>query len=281
MTEGTPTQATGVRGRDGRLAVRVLLACAVLAPVTDLRARAGEAKTAAEVAAELANPLAPVTTLAGNVRAEMGNGPDSDTNVQLRLQPAFFRPFADGSALLLRTSLPVRFNEWPVRADGLGDVSIVPYYVPDTTATTFVGYGGALILPTATDDTLGSGKWSAGPAVIFAMTGQPLTWGGLLQHVWSFAGAADRVGVSATTVQPFLTWLLRDGWAATVSSETVYNRKAGTGTAWTVPLTVGVSKVVGVGGTFVNLGLAYVKYLEHPSDTTQSELRLSATYVWR
>lgn len=233
------------------------------------------------MAAELANPLAPVTTLAGNVRAEMGNGPLDETHYQLRLQPSFFKPFADKSALLVRTVVPLLLKGWPVSARGLGDISITPYYVADTTSTTFVGYGGALILPSATGDALGSGKWAAGPAMIVANTGKPITWGGLLQHVWSFAGAADRTDVSVTTVQPFLTYLLSDGWAATVSSETTYNWNAGSGDEWTVPLTLGFSKVVRFGSEFVNLGLAYVKYLDHPAYTTTSEVRLSTTYVWR
>lgn len=247
-------------------------------------ASAETSKAASEeekIAADLANPLAPITTLAGNVRAEMGNGPEDDTNYQLRLQPSFFRPFADKSALLVRTIVPLRFNSWPSNDNGLGDISIIPYYVPDTTSTTFVGYGGVLILPTATEDALGTGKWAAGPAVIVARTGKPITWGGLVQHVWSFAGDADRGDVSVTTVQPFLTYLLPDGWAATVSSETTYNWEASAGDEWTVPLALGASKVVQFGGEFVNLGLAYVNYLERPDYTTKSEVRLSATYVWR
>lgn len=261
--------------------IRVTLASAALLLATNLEAWAGGAKTVEEVAAELANPLAPITTLAANMRAEMGNGPEDDTNYQLRLQPSFFKPFADKSALLVRTILPLRFNRWPTSANGLGDFSIIPYYVPDTTSTTLVGYGGALILPTASEDALGTGKWAAGPAVILAKTGKPITWGGLVQHVWSFAGAADRADVSVTTVQPFFTYLLPDGWAATITSETTYNWKTSTGNEWKVPITLGISKVVRFGGEFVNLGLAYVNYLERPATTTKSEVRLSATYVWR
>jgi hypothetical protein len=169
----------------------------------------------------------------------------------------------------------------PGHASGLGDVSIMPYYVPDTTSATFVGYAGALILPMATDDAIGPGKWAAGPAVIVARTGKPITRGGPLQHVWCVAGAGERSGVSVTTVQPFLTYLLPDGWAATVSSESNYNRNAGPGSAWTVPLTLGIPKVVQIGGEFVNLGLAYVDCPARPDFTTKAELHFSATYVWR
>jgi len=242
--------------------------CAVFVLTAGLEARAAGAETVDQVAAELANPLAPITTLAANTRAEMGNGPQDKTNYQLRLQPSFFVPFASNSALLVRTIVPLRSLNWPADASGLGDASIIPYYVPDISSATFVGYGGALILPTATDDGLGSGKWAAGPAVIVAQTGKPVTWGGLLQHVWSIAGGAERAGVSVTTVQPFLTYLLPDGWAATVTSESSYNWSAGAGNGWIVPLTVGVSKVVQIGGEFINFGFAYVDYLTRPDFTT-------------
>ena len=261
--------------------IRITLASAVLLLAGNLDARAGEATTVEEVAAELANPLAPITTLAANVRVEMGNGPDDDTNYQLRLQPSFFKPFADKSALLVRTILPLRSINWPTSDHGLGDITIVPYYVPDVTSSTFVGYGGALILPTATEDVLGIGKWAAGPAAIVAKTGKPITWGGLVQHVWSFAGDDDRADVSVTTVQPFFTYLLHDGWAATVTSESTYNWEASVDNEWTVPLALSITKVMQFGGEFVSLGLAYVNYLEHPDFMTESEFRFSVTYVLR
>ena len=61
-------------------AARAAVACAILVPVASLETRAGKAETVDQVAAELANPLAPVTTLAANVRAEMGNGPQDETH---------------------------------------------------------------------------------------------------------------------------------------------------------------------------------------------------------
>jgi len=261
--------------------IRSFLAVAALLLAANAYGETVEQKTVEEVAAELANPLAPITTLSGQLRAEIGNGPDEETNYQLRLQPSFFKPFEDKSALLVRTILPLRSNRWPTTDDGLGDISIVPYYVPDITSTTFVGYGGALVLPTATEDALGSGKWAAGPAAIVAKTGKPITWGGLVQHVWSFAGDSDRGDVSVTTLQPFLTYLLSDGWAATVTSEMTYNWEATSGDEWTVPLAFAIAKVVRFGGEFVNLGLAYVNYVERPDYASKSEIRLSATYVLR
>lgn len=178
----------------------VMLACGWLAVAPSHAADATPARSVEEVATELANPLAPVTTLGVQYRAEFGNGPSNQTNHTLRLQPSFFIPGADGFAVLLRTIVPLRSMNWQANASGLGDITLVPYYVPDTTKSTFVGYGAALGLPTATNDALGSSKWTGGPAVIFAKTGQPLTWGGLAQHVWSFAGKDTAGSVSVTTV---------------------------------------------------------------------------------
>jgi hypothetical protein len=236
--------------------------------------------TEEKLAAELANPLAPITTLNTNFRLEFNNGPDEDTNYQVRIQPSFFKPFADSSALLVRTIIPYRVTNWPTEDSGLTDITIVPYYVPDVTKETFLGFGGALIVPTATEDALGSKKWSAGPAMILARTGQPVTWGALAQHIWSFAGDEDRSNVSVTTLQPFLTYLLGGGWSLTLTSETTYNWKEDSD-EWTVPVLLSLAKVVNFGDRYVNIGMAYVNYVDKPDYIQDWEMRLVATYVFQ
>lgn len=244
-------------------------------------ASAAEAATEEEkVAADLANPLAPVTTLASQFRLEFGNGPEDDVNSQLRLQPSFFKPFSDSSAILLRTIVPLQFKNWPVDDNGLGDITLVPYYVPDIMKQTFLGYGAAIGVPTATEDALGSGKWTAGPAMIFAKTGNTVTYGGLVQHIWSYAGDSDRDDVSVTTLQPFLTYLLGSGWAASLNMEASYNWNANSD-KWTVPAAVSMSKVVSIGGKYMNVGLAAVDYIEKPEYSPDWELRANVTYVFR
>jgi hypothetical protein len=241
----------------------------------------GAQRSAEDVAAELANPLAPITSLALQYRPEFGLGPDNDTNHQLRLQPSFFKPFADRSAVLVRSILPMRFNTWPTDDSGLGDLQLIPYYVPDTTAANFIGYGGAVGFDTASEDALGAGRTTAGPALIFAATGQPLTWGGLVQHVWSVDNSSTRGDVNVTTIQPFATYLLGAGWAANTSIELRQDWEAPSDSDLTVPLTLGASRVVELGGTFVNLSAAYVYYVEGTDFDPDWELRLSVTYVMR
>lgn len=236
--------------------------------------------TEESIAADLANPLAPITTMSLQLRSEFGNGPDDDMNFTLRLQPSFFKPFEDNSALLLRSILPVQYKDWPESSMGLGDVTLVPYYVPDTTKSLFVGYGMSLGLPVATEPDLGGDQWTAGPAVILAKTGRPVTYGGLAQHVWSYAGDPDRNDISVTTLQPFVTCLLGDGWAATLTSEVAYDWYARRDN-WTIPLSLSLSKVVKVWGEYFSVGLGAVDYVVGPSYLPDCELRLSFTYVFR
>jgi len=259
------------------------LACLAFLVVIGVQLRtdgADEQSETERVAADLANPLAPVTTLAGQLRTEFGNGPDDEENYQLRLQPAFFKPFSDRSAFLLRTIVPLPSRNWPTSDTGFGDISLVPYFVPDMMKRMFLGYGAAFGLPTATEDALGSGKWTGGPAMIVARTGNPITYGGLVQHIWSYAGESDRDDISVSTVQPFVTYLLGDGWAASLNIEASYNWNADTD-KWTIPLATSLSKVVNIGGKYVNLGMAAVNYVEKPDYAQDWELRVNATYVFR
>lgn len=262
----------------------ILMSSSLLAAEPKGDGKPGESNETAsveKVAKDLANPLAPITTFISQFRVELGNGPDDDTNYQLRLQPSFFKPFADRSAFLLRTIVPFRFNNWPTHDSGLGDITLTPYNVSDITRSTFMGFGGTFTFPTATEEPLGSGKWSAGPAFILAQVGQPITWGGLVQHIWSYAGASDRSSINVTTVQPFLAYLLGKGWVATVTSETTYNWQADSGDKWTVPLGVQIAKVVQIGGKFFNFGLAGVYYAERPTHAPEWDMRFTATYVFK
>lgn len=78
------------------------------------------------------------------------------------------------------------------------------------------GVGPTFILPTATEDVLGQGKWQAGPAGLLARLGndsggfgiEHFNIGMLAQHWWSFAGDDDRASTSQSNIQYFINWKL-------------------------------------------------------------------------
>ena len=69
------------------------------------------------------------------------------------------------------------------------------------------GAGPVILVPSATDSALGSEKWGAGPTGLVLKQEGPWTYGILANHLQSFAGDDDRTDVSATFVQPFVSYI--------------------------------------------------------------------------
>jgi len=90
----------------------------------------------------------------------------------------------------------------------------------------------------------------------------PWTVGMLANHIWSFAGEGDRQDVSATFMQPFLSYTTPTAWTYTLQSESTYDWE-GTND-WQVPIRAAVSKVTRIGGQLVSLGGAVNYWLESP-----------------
>jgi hypothetical protein len=76
------------------------------------------------------------------------------------------------------------------------------------------GVGPAFQFPTASDEELGTGKWSAGPGFVVFLSDRPLhiTTGFLILNLWSFAGEADRANVNAMTQLTIITLVIGTLW---------------------------------------------------------------------
>jgi hypothetical protein len=72
--------------------------------------------------------------------------------------------------------------------------------------------GPTFVLPTATQEVLGQGKWSAGPAAVVVVTTMYMVFGAVGNNVWSFAGSSERTNVNQMLVQPFLNYNFSHGW---------------------------------------------------------------------
>ncbi|MCP9849229.1 hypothetical protein KBY88_05295 [Cyanobium sp. Morenito 9A2] len=122
-------------------------------------------------------------------------------------------------------------------------------------------------MPTASDSSLGSGKWSAGPAALAVYSQGPWVAGALLNNVWSFAGASDRGPVSAFLLQPFINYNRPNGWYLVTSPIITANWQAAAGQQWIVPVGGGVERLFRVGGRPINASLqAYANVLKPTND---------------
>jgi hypothetical protein len=116
-----------------------------------------------------------------------------------------------GVPQLFRFTLPVATSpDVPSSyVTGLGDLTLMDIFILPKHGNVTFGAGPLVVLPTATDESLGSGKWQVGAAGIVVA---PQNWGllgGLATYQTSFAGIDDRKDVNLLTFQPILNFNLK------------------------------------------------------------------------
>jgi len=204
-----------------------------------------EGKVDTNAVAQANNPLANMKALNFHnyYMGELTGSDDSADQFWVR----YVQPFSLGEThWLLRASLP--YNSFPVGPNGetqrgFGDFNILAVYLMDMgiPAVSF-GVGPLLTLPTATEERLGSGKYSAGIAnVIFDARSRLFQYGYLLTWQHSFAGDADRATVNIASLQPFAMLQLGGGTYLRSVGIWYYDIEQD---KYTIPIGLGVGQVI-------------------------------------
>ena len=207
-------------------------------------------------AAQANNPLANMTALNFHdyYMPKLSNSPaDAYMNTAW---VRFAKPFAKGK-FLLRASLPLSTVGMPDGAgsikttSGLGDLNAFVSYALVSNSTSTVGIGPMLTTPTASHDALGTGKWQGGFAFVAFIAKSPVfQFGGLITWQASFAGDNDRSNTNIGAVQPFYFFQLGKGTYLRGAPIWGFDFK---NNAYSVPLGLGIGKVVKLGSTMVNI----------------------------
>lgn len=217
---------------------------------------AEETLSASDIAKETQNPMADIISVPIQNNFAFGIGPDDGSQFVMNIQPVIPTDLSDDWRLINRIVLPLISNNKIMGSKaGLGDIQYQGFIGSAKDGEIIWGLGPILSMPTATDTTLGSEKWSAGPgAVVVSMNG-PWVAGALVNNIWSFAGDSDRQDVNAMLIQYFATYNFDKGWYATTSPINTANWEASSGDQWTVPVGGGFGKVVFAGKLPINLQL--------------------------
>lgn len=239
------------------------------------------------------NPVAAMISLPLQNNTLFGVGPHGDVANVLNIQPVVPITFGDWN-VISRTIAPVIYlpdlvtgiddiaND-PQGDDssfGLGDINQSFYFSPTDAGPVIWGVGPSLTVPSATDDSLGSEKWSAGPGAV-ALT-MPGNWvlGSLVRQLWSFAGDGDRQDVNQTLIQPFVNYNLPGGWYAVSSPVITANWEADNDDTWTVPVGGGMGKIFRIGGQATNAQLQGFYNVESPEFGPDWSIRFQLQFLF-
>ena len=201
-----------------------------------------------EELAKANNPLADANAL--NFQNYYGSslyGLTDQTNDSFLLRPVIV-----SGQQIIRMTLPV--NTVPSNStsvSGLGDFNVFDAFVLSPKGATMqYGVGPMLVVPTATRDETGQGKWQIGAAGVLV---SPLPGGsmfaGLVTWQTDFAGPSDRAHTNFLTAQPIGIFQVGGGF---------YLRSSG---LWTrdfennrtlIPFGLGAGKIFRMGKTLVN-----------------------------
>lgn len=121
-------------------------------------------------------------------------------------------------------------------SDGLGDISYTFALERHTMRPVSVALGGTLVMPTASSDLLGTGKWSAGPAVMLIGARGNFNMLTQAQQIWSFAGDDRRGKVSNLAIEPIINYKLKPQWYLFTDPIITANWEAPSDSRWVVPV---------------------------------------------
>jgi len=259
-----------------------------------------------QLAQELTNPVASLIQVPFQNNFDFGGGRNNDAfRYTLNVQPVI--PFTLNNDWNLITRAVIPFASWdgvfPHPESGFGDIVQSFFLSPSrpTSSGVIWGVGPVFLYPSATNSFFAGRQWGAGPTGVILQLNGLWTYGILANHIWSLTNVPSptspratlstseteeliaegpttqgRWRISATFLQPFLSYTFPTHTTVFVSSESQYNW---TTRQWTVPINVGANQLLKVAGQIIQIGGLVRVYAERPTGGPDWGLQFRVTWV--
>ena len=196
-------------------------------------------QSAKELADKLSNPVSSLISVPFQNNTDYGIGHFNGSKNTLNVQPVVPIKLTADFNLITRYIFPIIDQHDVVGQQssqfGLSDATISGFFAPANSKKGLIwGAGPAFLVPIGTNEFLTTGKWGIGPTGIVLVQKPALTYGFLVNQIWSFAGSPNRPDVNQMFLQPFLAHNWQSGAGLTLNAEITANWHDQTTTAFLI-----------------------------------------------
>lgn len=240
------------------------------------------------------NPVASLISVPFQNNTDLNIGPFARDKNTLNIQPVIPSGLTRRWNLITRIIVPVIYQPDLSSSDprsvqahlgtfGLGDIQPTFFFSPAKPSKMIWGVGPSFLLPTATDDNLGTGKLSVGLSVVSLVQPGKWTIGVLVSNLWSVAGSGSRQDVNTMSLQYFVNRNLPNGYFLTSAPILSANWNAIGSGRWLVPFGGGFGRVFKLGFQPMNGSVtAYYNVIRPdspiPSPTWQLRIQMALLF---
>jgi hypothetical protein len=163
---------------------------------------------------------------------------------------------------------------------GLGDTTASFFLTPAQTGKLIWGVGPAILMPTATSDQLGAGKWGVGPTGAVLVEPEWGSAGVLVQNIWSVAGGSNRSPVNQLQLEPLFSYNLPRGWYLISNPTIVADWTQPKSQRWLVPIGGGAGRSFDIGKQAVDSNLTLYWNAVRPGNPFSPKWQLNLEFTF-
>lgn len=213
-----------------------------------LRAQEKLVSNEQELAEKLSNPVSGLISVPLQSNLDYGIGSFNGTKLTTNIQPVVPFKISSQLNLITRYIIPV-VDQRNISSEhgsefGLSDATVSAFFTPAVNKNGIIwAVGPAFLFPIGTNDYLSTRKWGLGPTALIFRQAHGLTYGFLMNQIWSVAGDENRSEVNQMFLQPSFTKNFKSGAGLNLASEISFNWEAGYTTAELIPSVSGITKL--------------------------------------